>query len=169
MDKTQEMLDDLKSNFTTYKDRINEAQKEFRGIAREGLTNLLRELFDKYPFVKSVSFDAYTPYFNDGEECTYSVHHDYCSFNGFDEDGDEDEDGENVLGKSRQKIYQRGEDGKWVYVPNPNYDPLYEQAVNQFREALGVIDDDTWKTIIGDHVTVTITRDGFETTDYEHD
>ena len=32
------------------------------------------EIFDKYPSVESVGWPQYTPYFNDGELCHFSVH-----------------------------------------------------------------------------------------------
>ena len=62
------------------------------------------KIFDTFPEVKSVSWTQYTPYFNDGEECTFSAHIDYFYVNGTDKYGDtmwgydeEDFEGEAVL------------------------------------------------------------------------
>lgn len=57
----------------------------------------------------------------------------------------------------------------WVKKPNPDFNPLYKEAVDAFREALAVVDDDNWMDMVGDHVKVTITRNGIETDEYSHD
>lgn len=164
-------IDYLKSKIAEANARINELKKQVKKELQAEFTEALAELFDAYPFVKSLSFTAYTPYFNDGDECTYCVNHDYCKINGFDEDDDDEEgeDGlEDVLQMARETIYVR-EGARWVDKPNPNFKPLYKEAVEAFRSALAVVDDDNWKDMVGDHVRVTITRDGIETSDYEHD
>ena len=33
--------------------------------------------FEKYPKLNSVTWKCYTPYFNDGDPCTYEIHADY--------------------------------------------------------------------------------------------
>lgn len=45
---------------------LEESQSLFGGAAKE--------FFAEYPELESFSFTAYTPYFCDGDECTYSVH-----------------------------------------------------------------------------------------------
>jgi len=114
------------------------------------------------------------------------VHHDYCNFNGYNEDEDEQEgENVNVLQLAKKTIYveepnpsydpsniQWGSHRNkthWVKKPNPDFNPLYKEAVDAFREALAVVDDANWKDMVGDHVKVTITRDGIETDKYDHD
>lgn len=50
-----------------------------------------KAIFDKYPEIKSFSWTQYTPYFNDGDECTFSVHAD-PKINGYDEYEEESEE-----------------------------------------------------------------------------
>jgi hypothetical protein len=179
-------IDELKTKISEANERINELKKQVQKELQAEFTGALAELFDAYPFVKSVSFPAYTPYFNDGDSCEYSVHHDYCQFNGFDEDDDEPE-GENVdiLKLSKNTIYVEEPNPdydpssrdwsthrnktRWVKKPNPDFNPLYKEAVDAFREALKVVDDDNWMDMVGDHVKVIITREGIETDEYSHD
>ena len=180
-------IDELKIKISEANQRISELKKQVQKELQAEFTGALSELFDAYPFVTSLSFKAYTPYFNDGDSCEYSVHHDYCQFNGFDEDDDEQQ-GENVdvLKLARENIYVEEPNpdydasklGTWgphrnktTYVkkPNPDFNPLYKEAVDAFRSALAVVDEDNWEEMVGDHVKVTITREGITTDEYEHD
>lgn len=179
-------IDELKTKISEANARINELKKQVQKELQAEFSGALTELFDAYPFVKSLSFTAYTPYFNDGDTCEYNVHHDYCQFNGYDEDDDEQGgDGVNVLRLALETIYVEepnpGYDPlnlgwgshrnktHWVTKPNPDFNPLYKEAVDAFREALAVVDDDNWMDMVGDHVKVTITRNGIETDEYSHD
>jgi len=169
--------------------------------ARTALTDLLKaeyheslkDLFIKYPFVKSAHFTAYTPYFNDGEECTYSCHHDYCGFNGYDGYGDKDssvrnafeldESGVGILKNSKDTMHVEvpnpeynannnswtNRPTKWVNIPNPNYNPLYAEAVKAFRDAFDGLNDEQWKDLVGDHCSVLIDEHGIHTAEYGHD
>jgi hypothetical protein len=179
-------IDELKTKISEANERINELKKQVQKELQAEFSGALNELFDTYPFVKSLSFTAYTPFFNDGDTCEYNVHHDNCEFNGYDEYKDEPQgDGVNVLRLARKTIYVEepnpGYDPlnlgwgshrnktHWVKKPNPDFNPLYKEAVDAFREALAVVDDDNWMDMVGDHVKVTITRNGIETDEYSHD
>ena len=127
---------------------IDRLKQELQEKVENGLLECLKDLFAQYPEVKKLQFTAYTPYFNDGDECTYWCNADCPSFNGdCDEDEDESEDKEEE-----------------VQMPE-----VSEAARNAFIEALSLIDDETWKDIVGDHVTVTITPAGVTTADYDHE
>lgn len=177
-------IDELKTKISEANERIKELKKQVQKELQAEFSGALTELFDAYPFVKSLSFTAYTPFFNDGDTCEYNVHHDNCEFNGYDEYEDEPQgEGVDVLKLARETIYveepnpeydpRGGAWGnpktKWVKKPNPDFNPLYKEAVEAFREALAVVDDDNWMDMVGDHVKVTITRNGIETDEYDHD
>jgi len=180
-------IDELKTKISEANARINELKKQMQKELQAEFTGALAELFDAYPFVKSLNFNAYTPHFNDGDECTYRVHHEYCQFNGYGEDEDDEQqgDGEDIVNMAEEEIYveepnpdydptadswsNKGRKTRYVKKPNPNFNPLYKEAVDAFRGALAVVDGDNWKEMVGDHVKVTITRDGIETDEYDHD
>ena len=176
-------IDELKAKISEANARINELKKQVQKELQAEFSGALAELFDAYPFVKSLSFTAYTPYFNDGDTCEYNVHHDYCNFNGYDEDRDVSGEDVDVLKLAKETIYVEepnpdytpgsrawgNNKTTWVRKPNPDFNPLYKEAVEAFREALAVVDDNNWKDMVGDHVKVTITRDGIETDEYDHD
>jgi len=163
-------IDELKTKISEANARINELKKQVQKELQAEFSGALTELFDAYPFVKSVGFTAYTPYFNDGDTCEYSVNHDYCDFNGYGEyvDNNGKGEGENILQLAKENIYVKV-GGSYKQQPNPDFNPLYKEAVDAFREALAVVDDDNWEEMVGDHVKVTITRDGIETDEYDHD
>lgn len=161
-------IDKLKEKIQAANARINELRAEIQKELRSELTDALSELFDVYPCVQSVNFVAYTPYFNDGDECIYDVHHQWCGFNGVDADGEGELIGEDVITNADETIWNySGSASK--QIPNPNYNKFHAEAVKAFRNALNAVDDDNWKEMVGDHVKVTITREGIETEEYEHD
>ena len=162
-------IDELKTKISEANERINELKKQVQKELQAEFNGALSELFDAYPFVKSVSFAAYTPYFNDGDNCEYSVNHDYCDFNGYGEYDDNGKgEGENILQLAKENIYVKV-GGSYKQQPNPDFNPLYKEAVEAFRSALAIVDDDNWEEMVGDHVKVTITREGITTDEYDHD
>jgi len=65
----------------TVKEKIEKLQKEYLDIKSkyseelsEKYVYLFEEVFQKYPELKSFSFPAYTPYFNDGDQCVFNVY-----------------------------------------------------------------------------------------------
>jgi hypothetical protein len=180
-------IDELKTKITEANERINELKKQMQKELRAEFTGALAELFDAYPFVTSLSFTAYTPFFSDGDPCTYSANHADCNINGYDGYNDNvNGEGENVLRNARETIYveepnpeydcnyrgwesNKRNETKHVKKPNPDFNPLYKEAVEEFRIALAVVDDDNWEQMVGDHVKVTITREGITTDEYDHD
>lgn len=96
-------------------------------------------LFAKYPAMESFAWRQYTPYWNDGEECTFSVHSD-GEINGADS-----------------------------YENKKTEAKIPEAAYGDIRKHIDAIDSDTMKTMFGDHVKVICKRDGIEIEEYSHD
>lgn len=111
--------------------------------AKEAIRDRFASLFAAYPDVEGVRWTQYTPYFNDGEPCVFSVNSPDILLVG----GDPDEE---------------DEEGGWYYCHGGYGDrhPAYEMAQ---------IDDDIARCL-GDHVQVTIRRDMTMTIgEYDHD
>lgn len=66
-------------------EEIKVLKKELTQKAKDGLMSCLAELFEQHPEVKSLRFAAYTPYFNDGDECFYRCGAYYATINDDDE------------------------------------------------------------------------------------
>lgn len=69
-------------------EQIKELQRQRRELAKVSGIPLVREQFAaffEYPIVNTVEWTQYTPFFNDGDPCEFTVHN-YLSFNGPEDD-----------------------------------------------------------------------------------
>ena len=48
-------------------------RQELQAQIRESLKDAFTEFFNAYPEVDNINFAAFVPYFNDGEECVFSI------------------------------------------------------------------------------------------------
>ena len=110
----------------------------------------VKELFEEFPTLESFSW-LYTPYFNDGDVCNFDVYADTPDINGVD--GDD-------IGAEWEW------NGEVHPARNPQLVPL-QKAVSAFIESAP---QEMLKSVFGDHVAVTINRDGTtETDEHSHD
>jgi hypothetical protein len=114
-------------------------REEAKVKAKEIFASASKALFAEYADLESFSWTQYTPYFNDGDSCTFSVNRDW---------------GMKVNGEDIPSSYQKDK-----------RKPVHE-AVSAF---LDVFDDDDLYDMFEDHVRITVTKDGTETESYDHD
>ena len=128
------------SEFNKIKEMYDSFKSDFQTKLKEAFMNDLQEFFKEYPEVETITFPAYTPYFNDGEECVYKANVYAAEINGYDEyDGPK-------TGKVDKKMYE-------IVI-----------------EMISEVDDDIWEDMVGDHVKVTLSREGVSTEEYsDHD
>lgn len=69
----QKLLDTLKSEHTSLKSRINALKAEMQENSKVLMKEAFREFLEKYDVVDNIFWTQYTPYFNDGESCEFSV------------------------------------------------------------------------------------------------
>ena len=127
------------------------------------------EVFSKYPKLNSFSWNQYTPYFNDGDECVFRVNTDSLIPDFTDEPG-EDHDYEYTKG---DRIWN-SRASKYEDVPVSDEKKLNNEAYDEIYAIISAIDDDTMEATYGNHITVTVSKneDGSlstSTDDYEHD
>jgi hypothetical protein len=63
------------------KKQIAEAKETYLKLAKDAFHEGAAELFAENPVLNKVEFTGYAPFFNDGDECTFSVHSDYPTVN----------------------------------------------------------------------------------------
>ena len=170
-------IEQLKKQIEEHTSKITELKNQMMTELRKDFHGALVELFDAYPFIHAIHFTAFTPMFNDGDECTFSSHHDDCGFNGFDSYVDTKSEhvsgafgeieGENILENSRETIYAY-EHKTYKSIPNPNFNALHKKAVEDFRSALNAVSEENWKELVGDHCIVMIDRKGINVAEYDH-
>lgn len=167
--------------------RLNEQVAELRTQQREVAKSMVHDgtksIFAEYgDVVHSFGWAQYTPYFNDGDPCTFGM-------NGLwvyaveDVKGVEDEDqlydllhewkydyeGSPAFGYSDSKYrkttgYGRNE------LPNPNYDPRYGEAYEACQAIYSALsDNDLALDLFGDHVEVTFSAEGVDVEEHDHD
>lgn len=160
--------------------KLNELKESYLDTAKQMFTDGMTQLFEENPLLDSFGFTAYSPYFNDGDECVFHIHcdTDYGMYiNGFSNDDKDTDEGGQGRFESREKDeyiwnrktrydYSKGYDNRVKIDGEPVIDSMLENVsnfVNSFPE-------DVWEELIGNHVMVRISRDGIETTDYDdHD
>ena len=122
---------------------FNEKKVALTETLRKEFPKLFAPLFDANPEVNKFSWSQYTPYFNDGESCTFSVNNGDVTVNGLSEWDQDDNDAET------------------------NVKP---EVFKQFENILQSVPDEFYMELFGDHVEVIVNRDGtISTEEYEHD
>jgi hypothetical protein len=136
-------------------EKLKKLKADYRELVeREGkaiLKGVLDQFFTKFPNVDSIRWEQYTPYFNDGDACTFSVNEPYVRLKGTSENC---EDGDN---EDRYHSY-------WsIRESNKELSEELELLSNELQELEEVLEH------MGDHAQITATRTSIEIDEYEHD
>lgn len=130
-------------------DEIIKLKDEYSKRIKDEGQKLLKEHFTKLfalcPELEAVRWEQYTPYFNDGDPCEFSVHDWTVRMAGATGDADLDDD--------------------FDYIPYKPQNPVYK-TIQDFEAA---VPEEVLEVAFGDHVQITATREGFEVEEYSHD
>lgn len=129
---------------------LAEAIAEIGKSGKKAGHEYFKPLFEKYPDLESFSWTQYTPYFNDGDSCTFGTH-DIDQVNGHEEYSDEW--GANVL-KGWGKDEVKG--------------PLYE-AYTEAKKYLSELGDTAAEALFGDHCRVIVSRKKVTVEEEDHE
>jgi hypothetical protein len=72
----------LQEQFSAFKAQVEDLREQLQKTGEKFLLENFKDTFKKYPQLDRVSWTQYTPYFNDGEECTFSSHHKWAEIEG---------------------------------------------------------------------------------------
>lgn len=140
INRFNELIADYEAKIKVIKAAANDAfKKEFKGISEE--------IFTAYPDVKALGWTQYTPYFNDGDACVFGYGEMHVCF------GDSDP----------TDTFYDWEDGE-MYGDTKKKFPL----IAEFNSVLSR-SEDMLLEMFGDHVSVTVTPEGIQVDEYEHD
>ena len=163
MSKSTERMDALRESFV-------QAQAEFNTKIKELLRVETDKLFVKFPSVHSVSWNQYTPYFNDGDECRFGAYIDTLKVQAVGEEDSTEIEPSNISFKDRTvKVYGRYNSTTRAYDTSTRPATELELFARQFYKMLRSAGEDALKAAYGDHTSVIISRDGTELEDYDHD
>ena len=141
---------DLLASLVARRAEIAAIQEKAKTQAKELFETVSKQLFEKHPEMESFGWKQYTPYFNDGDECRFSAHTDEPDING-------------IRGYEihEARTYSTG-----------SYPAKHEELVKAkdiVTEFLGNFYDSDLKDMFGDHVKITVSKDGIEVDDYDHE
>lgn len=137
-------IEDIITEHRNLKSEIKKLQDQIKEKARGAFEKGIKIVFDHFPTLNQIRWTQYTPYFNDGEECTFRSNHSDCSLN-------EDED--------------YGEYYKDEGFP----EGITKEIKDTVREFLRLFDENDYEIMFGNHVAVTITPKGISIEDYDHE
>lgn len=137
------------------RDQIKQLQEKAREMSHELFVEGSKQVFADFPELVSVSWRQYTPYFNDGDTCTFRAHNEYPAMTVL-VDGEEIED-------------EEFSPSEWaVKYMDPKLLPFYDKMV-VVQQWLAEFDEDYLLAAFGDHAQVTLTRDGVDVAEIDHD
>ena len=142
--------------------KMSDLQKEMKDEGQKAFKEALTELLKEYPVVEAVRWTQYTPYFNDGGPCEFSVHNKTVKFVGGDDEGGDDENGFYDSWSVKYYSEKGGEESK-------GFPQGALAAANAIHKFLSAVPDEIYLASFGDHVEVTATRDGLEVEHRDHD
>jgi hypothetical protein len=131
---------------------------------KEAFKNECQEFFAREPRLESFGWRQYTDYFNDGDECTFSVYADTecLAING-EKVYDVEEGSDHLAAEVVKEI------GWNPSRPNPKYNAATEQLVREISDTIFALKEGL-KDAFGDHKEITVYRDRVEVEDYtSHD
>ena len=153
---------------------LQEQIKALQAEAAEQIKPLLMQFITDNPQVERVQWTQYTPYFNDGDECTFRLNEPEFFFGGEESDEDGYEEGTTSFGNAIKDGVRGYQWNSEPFRPS-EYLPTLEacsvetqRACEALAKELGGLED-ALKTLFGDHVKVIVTRDGVEVEEYDHD
>jgi hypothetical protein len=167
--------------------KIEALRNESTELSKKVFHTAVLNFFNRYPEVALITWTQYTPYFNDGDACEFSVHkpnflsvEDYKTYKAGEL---EDVYKFNSFQKPSDYVYKSVAEGKYVdyyqkeidrynyYVNTFGEDRLNEinNGIKEFLALFNEIEDDVMLSMFEDHVQVFVTKDGIDVEEYSHE
>ena len=149
---------EIMSDMNKMNDEIEAIRKAHMEILQAKFKEASRAFFDANPSIQAVVWSQYTPYFNDGEECVFSVNTPKFVRENFDE--------ENLLNPYE---YEDEDTYKSLsFWRKPDSIDSIELNCYDFSKFIQS-NDELMKNVFGDHAVVYLTRDKGVVEEYSHD
>lgn len=167
----------LLTEFQNAQDEIRRLEREKAEKAQQVFAEGAKKIFEKHPIVKNFGWAQYTPYFNDGDPCTFGVHELVVNLEIDEESSTEDHLAVESFWEGAPEFSGYGEQSKinktvgWREneKPNPNYDPDYGEAFGAVKALREVFTEQDLEGLFGDHVAVAVTPEKVYVQDYDHE
>lgn len=169
----------ISESFAELVAEIAEFQVKMQKKGEKLIEKVLAGFFESHPTARKIQWTQYTPYFNDGDECIFRVNDPEVLL--FTPPRDNTICGSCQSPFTSETIKFCGNCGVKRVFHDPDEDGEFESSwslresnpslANDLKELDKAFSDiqDTMRAIFGDHVKVTITREGTEVEEYEHE
>lgn len=180
-------------------EKLTAARAAMRAEGEAALKEAFSEFFEMHPGVRAIVWTQYTPHFNDGDACTFSVnefelHADLTKVaadvkkyvkkearSAYDSDDDDSDPFDVPYGHGSACVAAvltnlEDNENNRQYNQYRKYKlraltPEEKKLITDFEELESAYGElgDMAQEVIGDHVKVVVNRDGIRTTEYDHD
>lgn len=152
MTNNLDFLKDIEKNVQ----EIKSIQQALVDKLKPRFKELFEPSFAAIPELKQFEWTQYTPFFNDGDSCEFSVHDlSYRlgkDWNEEDEEWEDDYEGHYIAWGSQGELTN----DQW-------------ELLKGLDKAFKGLPEDTMQDLFGDHVKVIVTREGVSVEEYDHD
>ncbi len=172
-------------------EKVSELKKLMQEQGKEALKEAFKEFFAAHPEATKVVWTQYTPYFNDGDACTFSVGEielkvdpsmlatDAQKLFGYGtEDEEDDSDYRYGDGCAAQLIEKLDSENctyadpcKAAGVEHRKLTAGEKSLVEDFQDLSRAVENipEVLEMVLGDHVKVVATAEGFDVEEHDHD
>ncbi len=155
-----------------------EAKAVVNKKVKDNLAKAFVDFFDQNPLIKVIGWAQYTPYFNDGDACVFSVGE--VGFGMDENDIGADPYEYTKIKKPHQYTLDAAAEGKdyavealaeWEALCAEHGEAILNQTQANCDELSKLLEhiDDQLEEMFGDGVQVVVTSNGIDTEEYEHD
>jgi hypothetical protein len=149
------------SKYKALKAKMAEAKKLMEETAQKAFTEMSAEFFEDNPSLVSFTWNQFTPYWNDGDVCTFGANCDYPSVTFTASDGKVVSYNENSGNCTDADDFD---------LDSKPYDKEIKKLVEATGNFLGNFEEEDLKVMFGDHMEITVNRSGkVEKEEYEHE
>jgi hypothetical protein len=137
-------MSEVTKAFKSLKKQLKDLKSEYMKAGKAAFGDESKTLFDAHPKMKEFQWKQYTPYFNDGEPCTFRA----CTY-------DPSVNGTEWWSENDEEVKMTKKE--------------WEAARKDVQEFLSAFEDDVMEHLFGDHCKVTVTKKGAKVEEYSHD
>ena len=162
-------MEDILKEFNKLKKEQEKLVTEIRKKAKDVFKKVNNTIFEKTDRITKYTFTAYTPYFNDGDECTYSANLGYPYIYIKDNDDNEIEIDLYIYAKTEIEKIEKIKEQLIKYYSQIKIDQDLLNAILLIYNLSEIFSDEDIRFIFGDHVKVECSKDEISTSYYDHD
>lgn len=155
-------------NIADKRKQLNQIKDEIQKESSEIFDQFIKEIFTKSSKLESFGWRQYTPYFNDGSTCIFSANTDYLYINGVSYEEADWYEENNITNWGTWNPNTRKYEGQ-VKEINQKFDKELRDITDEISEFLRNFDDDFFLNKFGDHVEISVKKDGISVEDCDHD